>query len=520
MRQLSPKHSNFWFMGIAFLASLTLFFFQYGYDYGGFDHDEILSLVHKSTDPSLYSKDIFHQQPLDVFHVRYFSTQFMAMFSQIMGTQNAFLWAYLLSWLSICCGLFKIAEHLTRSAWTATISVVATLALSHKMTLGHNDFVYIQYSPEILGWAFAVWGMFHAFRRETWVLSALFLGITTLFHPVLGLGNFFLWMLMQLQLNFKRPAVLLIPCLIYGAISLYSLVPQLFTFQNNREAVFQLITQIRLAVHFNPLHFGTNLVTGFAWICGLGTLGWISTWGELMVRTRLKIRSWVIASIILFIIAIIALFPLIHQSTLYQFQFWKLSVWLKFLLMTGLVFGVLHFIGERTQAVASPIFFFFIFFGIAGFTVLQTRYPNSRIALQQHHLIYQNSDLGQLEAWIAKNTPHTALFVLPPDNTTFRNTTKRSVYATWLAFPFREQEMMIWKQRMDILTALPNNERWTSSQTNHAFYSKYQNRWATLLAETHADYLLLNTQQSGSTAPLKVVKSIGEWQLLTHSGQP
>lgn len=524
MRQLQRSTPNFWFILTSIIASLSLFFWRYSYNFGGADHDEILSLVYKLQDPSLYSKDVFFNNPFDLSNVRFFSTYFLNFFSLFFGLESATLFLYLGSWIAISTALFKIAEHFTKSQWTAALSVIATLVLTHKSTLGHNDFVYIQYTPEMLAWAFCTWGVFCSLERRFLLISAPLFGIATLFHPVLGLAHFILWVIWQSIQNNRNLKLLFLPGLVYLAFALYVLVPQVLMSNQNPAAVFRLITEIRLPVHFNPAFFGLPLVIKFGVITLLGLLGWATVWGELLVAYRKQLRLLWILIFTLCAVAFLASIATFSGLSVYKFQFWKLSVWLKFFMITGIIYALLFQVWNSTQAAANPIFFLFLVCIFAGFTYYEIQQPNNFLADKYQPKAHLASDLGKMEQWIAAKTPKDALFIVEPGNTTFRNYAKRSVFATWLAFPFTEKGMMEWKNRMDILTGLSDNVRWSAAATDEAFYNIHKGKWDVLLKETNAQFLLLSTKipqnslqkvasRSLQTQNLQPLKTIGSWTL-------
>ena len=514
MRQLERNNAHFWFVAIAFLGSLLLFFLRYGYNFGGADHDELLSLVYKIQDPQLFSKDAFFTSSFDLSNVRFFSTYFFLFFSHLFGNEGAALFIYLLAWLSIVTSLYFITYYFTKSQWASALTVIVSLALTHKNTLGHNDFVYIQYTPEMLAWALCTWGIYFALDRKTLPLSALFLGIATLIHPVLGLAHFMLWLIWQAFLQMRNLRLLFLPSILYLAFALYVLIPQLLNATQNPTTIFQLITQIRLGVHFNFSIFGWTLVIKFFILTVIGGIAWVMVWGELMASYRKQIRIFLLLIVGLCVFAFLASLPIFATTPFYKFQFWKLTVWFKFFMVMGLVYAVLFWSWNHTHAIANAPFFCAVLFVLCGATLY---------GIQNHHFYlthqYQGSQthlsthLGQMEAWISKNTPKEALFVIPPSQTTFRTFAQRSVYVTWLAFPFAQKEMIEWKSRMDVLTQLPNTLRWTASKTDEAFYTVHNQKWNLLKAQTQANFLLLERPKT-DIRPLKPVKQIGNWVLV------
>ena len=156
-------------------------------------------------------------------------------------------------------------------------------------------------------------------------------------------------------------------------------------------------------------------------------------------------------------------------------------------------------------AVFSIIFFqkvskkYFIFALILFFSLLRFHYKFSFSSY-----ISFPTEETTIALWAKKNTPTDALFLIPPEFEKFRLIAKRAVIADWKSFPFQEEAMFEWANRMcEIGNIQPCMYKNTSRESVIAGYRTHTQKSLTpLIYKHHFGYIVTN-----QPLPLKKIYS-------------
>jgi hypothetical protein len=121
------------------------------------------------------------------------------------------------------------------------------------------------------------------------------------------------------------------------------------------------------------------------------------------------------------------------------------------------------------------------------------------------------SDLGMMEQWIADNTERSAVFAIPPSNSTFRSNARRAIVVNFMAFPYKDPEMVEWFRRIQSVAPIgqPESGLFIRPELDYAFENLEADDLRGLAQQYGVEYVLRQTPLEESER----VKSIGDWTL-------
>lgn len=112
------------------------------------------------------------------------------------------------------------------------------------------------------------------------------------------------------------------------------------------------------------------------------------------------------------------------------------------------------------------------------------------------HLEY-HGDFDQLALWVRANTPHDAVFVAPPYLQSFRLMAERAIVVDFKTFPFKDQAILEWRDRIADLAGgrdLSLGYSW-HSQLRGAYLSMNREQFVELARKYDADYIVVERGQ-------------------------
>ncbi|HMB90233.1 MAG TPA: hypothetical protein VKP65_05255, partial [Rhodothermales bacterium] len=167
-------------------GALLLFFLRFGYDYGTSDQDEFIPYLLHRLDPSLFTQDWFVMTQVSEFGVRSYFVTVLQSFTLFFPPWLAALLLFVLTWLLMAAALYALGLVLTRNRIASATTVVLTLVMTPRWTLGGNDLTSAMLVPSNVAWCLALWGLV-LFLHRRWLWAGLLLGLTTWMQALVGL---------------------------------------------------------------------------------------------------------------------------------------------------------------------------------------------------------------------------------------------------------------------------------------------------------------------------------------------
>jgi len=438
-----------------FAAAATLFFLRFGYEFGAGDQDEMFSLLLRQLDGDLFSRDWYVVDQAGQFTVR---TPFLWLMQGVMWILP--LWAatllvYLVGWVGVAWGLYRLAEALGARALAASAATVLVLVFIPTWTLGGNSLAPNLLAPEMLGWALALPAVRFTLDKR-FLLAGLLLALAAYVHLLVGaLVTGALGLALVFGALGGTPWDRWRHALTLGGTVLLLALPMIVAIARYRSTgtslpddgitPFFLFAELRLPHHYLPSTWGLGRWARFGLLAGLGGIGLA------ILRQRgqpMRFAERLLAAIAL--LCCVAGPIIVWGEVLFvaQLQVFKLTVLANALLAIAACAGIASSLPERVRT--WP--------GLG--TVPSVALASGLVALMAGGLASGlfNSRVGpwaraddpftQVEHWIAENTPEDALVAAPPNRTTFRLATQRSVVVSFKAAPFNDVAMHAWYRRL------------------------------------------------------------------------
>ena len=517
-----------------YLLSFAALFVRFGYNYAAGDQDELIPLLLSMLDPSLFQSDWFVQMQSAELGVRTYVVWLLLPFSRVLPIPSVVFGMYLLCWMLIGSGAFRVARKLVDTRVAAAAAVFLSLGVFHKWTLGGNDVVYTMFVGEMLAWGLALHGL-HYWLKQRDMKAAVLLGVAAWFQLLVGLllagvlliervwdrasagsaawhrKNDFL--ALGVFLLAAMPAILPVAIQQFDALAV------------DGDLVFYILAPFRNPFHHMLSSFGQKAIARFVVMLAAGVAAalYLHRRSRLNDGTKL-LRFTTIAIVLCAITAIFTeIWPLLIVA---KFQAYKLTVVVKLLLLIVIARVLVAAIPKRVVVVANgllkrgPAAVIASSASLIIVLVLAAAKPSFLLPRLTHDL-HVASDLGKMEGWIRDNTDQNAVFAIPPDNSTFRSNARRAIVVNYPAFPFDDVDMLTWYERLLDVAPIepPSSGLGLKPVLNDAFHAQSVAEWWGLKETYDIDFLLVDESKMTHLHPLERVHAEDSWTLYKLAGQ-
>ena len=466
------------------------------YRYGVSNQASQLPLIKHVMDPSYLANDWVVSVRTGFGSPRYYYTQTVGTFSEIVGLSVSVFILYSLSLVVIIAGIWLFTNEVYDDKLAATVTVGLILAQSVTVpvalppNLGGNSLISSYLIPSHLANAFILISLVYAVKSQ-YRRSFGLLGIATLIHIVNGF-----WIAVTIGLcvvaveagselrdgNFKL-AIKNIPwdaALIYGVISSLAILPALAT-NISAESGFEAAYIIAWVRH--PHHY---VLSTWSVLSVVTTLAFIS----ISILLIYHFRSYIISDnetqvfVFTYIASIATIMflggyvftEIISVGTIIKLQPYRIDDFLYLMLYGGIakliVIG-LHQIAYRSSIDATTFSVGVVLIAVILATVTWTipvimTQMGSDMFVESHdqgfganqstseiiNEVYistpsHSEDLEEAYTWIETETPTDAVFLAPPGQEGFRLGTSRARVVNLKSFPFPGDAPVEWEQRMN-----------------------------------------------------------------------
>ena len=414
-------------LGYALLVA-SLFLLVRGYQFNTDDQAEHLPQIYQLLDAELYPQDYFVNASNGIFTVRYYYEKLVLFVAQTVGLE----WGLFV--LTFCCialmaySFSRIAEELFGDRWSILLAPVFSLLVFYGFTVGGNHVMYASFISSTIAKGISAYGLLQ-FIRSKHVLSALILGVATLFQPLVGLQLFLI--LGGVELLFRRNwAVTLKFGAAYSVVAAFILVP---TFARqfgeqlpyDKELYYEILYRFRNHHHYIPSLFPVTHYIKFIGLLGLGSLSFYLT-----KPFDGKFYSGFVSLALLGMLVYWLALEHFGLPQIGKVQWFKTTIWVSAfssIMLAGalgqLLSGALTLYNvKRYVLTASVTVCFLLLLVITNSTYLPEPH--------QHKYMVGNrvySDLEEMHLWIAANTPKDVSVLVSPANNAFACQAKRSM---------------------------------------------------------------------------------------------
>lgn len=427
------------------MACAVGFIFLKGYTFGISDQAEHLPQVLRLFDPSLYPNDPFVDAAMANFTVRQYYVWFMFGIGHIMPLPWA---AFILTVASIALlaySVLRIAEHQNTDRISPLLAPVLLLTMLYDCTVGLNHITYASFISSTPAKALGAFGLLCFIERKQ-VTAAIMCGLAALFQVLVGLqlaGILLLMLLMDRRwadaaktaLSFILcSAPMLVPVLVrqFGASGL----------PVDKAAYYQILFDFRNPHHYLPWHFPWQHYAVFG----------VLIFAILLAQKAKGKNDHIIFNFtIIVVIGLLiysALVGMDHFRGLARLQWFKTTVWITLLGSVALG-GLWAPLFQKWAPLTRYARWSAMAISLLGLLAITNSALIPIEKLQGRYMVgnYRPTDLEKLHLWVKDNTPKEAMFLIPPDNSSFAVQAQRSAYVSWQAIIHEPFFMMPWHER-------------------------------------------------------------------------
>ncbi len=520
-----------------------LYLVRFGYGYGASDQDDFIPYLLRLMDPALFENDWYVQTQTATFSVRTYFVWLLRVFTLIMPVWLAVLLVYLASWTSIVVALYKLGDLLTSNRLAALISVAITCVLTPFWTLGGNDLVHSMLVPSMAAWAIGLWS-FVFYLRRLYVPAAVMAGLATLFQALIG---------MQIMLvigcllcfgyasngysakDLKIISQSSFAYLITAAAALIPLISQQLAPEPTtlssaisstlapEPSTFYIIALFRAPHHYLFYSFDKVRLVQFFVLVLAGYLALLKMQQHNPSFNRLFFTRVLTIVSVCCMIAFLGteVHPLLAVAKL---QLFKMTILIKVIMVISLSAFIVKVLPAKLSSWIEQTVFerplrlsaLFVV-AILALVIIQP----DRLSQKVYPWSTQNTPEIRLAQWAQGNTNEGEVFAVPPSWSSFRSHAKRAIVINFKSFPFLDDEIPVWFNRLTDMAPVKTPER-ADPNLLKALDLRYNTRspnvLETLSFEYEFDYIIRNTPLPGSSS-FSVVHKEQEWYVYKVSPQ-
>ncbi len=393
------------------------------YTYGRFNQADHLLLVNRLLDPGYLSQDFFLNETL-IFDPRANYATLLALMAHVIPLPEV-VWALSLGTSCLSAVLtVAVARDLFGDYVSGMLSVLLMGALGSSLPGGVSGFYTSELVPRWLAQPLILLSVWASLRNQP-VYVATLCGLAAIIHPQEGLvaGGGMLLALTLAQGKFGREGRA--AWLVYSVVALIVLVPYSTQPRISDDLFIELVARIR-----NPHHL---LVSTFSrqslLVMGALVIAFFISWRRWRPSEPARKRwlLWTGTGYVGLMVGgylFVEVIPTRLWVTLQGFRYQWLLAWL------SILFIAREFSHYRWLACVGAALF-----AIAFANTLYGPPPSS-------------PDRISISAWVRANTPPNAVFVIPPDWPEFRLDAERAVVEQFKTFPYQDENMLRWYERI------------------------------------------------------------------------
>lgn len=462
---------------VLLVLGFGLYLLRFGYNYGGSDQDEFIPFLYSLINPAYFQNDWFVQTQHAAFSVRTYFVYLLYCLSVMMPVWLAVLVVYLGSWASIASAVYTMADQLVKNRLAALLGTLLVCIFTPFWTLGGNDLLHNMLVPSMTAWAFAMW-TFVFYLKQDYTRAALFAGLATLFQALVGL-QVMLLVTGMLCLQFFQPGhsrqhlIRICKTLgIYAVVAAAALIPLFYQqFSASEEMLSNTISETMtptstlfyiMAQFRNPHHYlfsafdKVRLIKFFA----------VLLVGYLLLIAREKQQATVQTDFFNDMLVLVTGIcmgayvgtEIMQQLTIAKLQLFKMTLLIKALMVILIADGMIRVLPQKVSnrldklAFTQPHYLTILFVGLLGAVLLV---QPDRLERRVYPWRSAESPEIQLAQWAAKNTLPAEVFAIPPSWSAFRSHARRAIVVNHKAFPYRDEDIRTWFERLQDMAPLP-----------------------------------------------------------------
>ena len=485
--KMELKHDDILYISIIFLFISVLM--SSTYFFGISNHTEQIPVIIRAIDSSYLQNDWFVNQNSDL-SPRFWYAHFMGFFGSFIGLPELFFYFFIIFTFAACIAIYLIGKSVFDNAICSLLTIFAllyALFFLPQTALGGNWMFYAFLIPATLATPFALFGLYF-FLENKYLIAFFLLGISSLFHSLIGLlmaGLFILYFI--IKKDFKTIIKGSISYLVFGLIALF---PVLAGSSNaTSPEIFEIITIVRHRWHYLPFWFPVSdylrfftVLTIFGIILILG----FRFYNRLLPSDHEKNKKLltIVGGILIYCIIGTIFVEIIPVTAIGKLELFRMTPFIS-LVAYLYIFNAVSMplsdllniqFNKFSKSKYLQIFLIIISICVLMYSVNVLSHINYNSPPDKYQEMY---------TWIQNNTPEDSVFIIPPQGIeTFRLGANRAIVVDWKAFPFRDEAVLGWYERINDVSDYSN----MSDERVIALKQKYAADYIVVSKELFVDF--------------------------------
>ncbi len=454
---------NFWSLLKQMVLACLIYSFLIlclGYEFGNGDQTEFIPLLRDNIEAGYFGKDFFVQNYLSYGHkVRDGIVWLSNLGLQIMPLAHWYFLLHFIFSLSLICGGMAILSVFTRNKALIICALCAIWGLMFGINLGSNEIYYAQLVPSLIAKSFLIWSIYF-YIKDKITLWPIFIIIGSLWQDMAALqllllltaSSFIMFLVPLFRRKKELPGLTagghlfrtikpwnLLFFLLFISAFLFLKWDLLFRSDPSQDMTgFINILLWRVGHHFDPALFPVKNYIIF----GIGVVFALT----ILLKRNLH----------LFVFCFLAILGCITYAVAYRIypeivltQWFKTTIWVKlicfgavFIFMMELILKM--FAKHQKLNIQAAFLTAVLIIGIYKGPLHQAPY-------QLPFTPSKANDEINIALLAAEKTPKDALFLIPPDNSTFKIWAKRSCWIDYKSTVFDAGVLQEWLERISLV---------------------------------------------------------------------
>ena len=442
------------FLIIFFLISVYIHKF---YRYGISDHNEQIPIIMRIIDGTYLINDWFVNQNIN-FSPRFFYSVLLSSVSNFLGIPFTYYVIYIATIILLTYSIYRLSNLIFDNKIIPIVILILVLFLP-RTSLGGNWLTGSILVPSSIAIPLILMAIYYSLYEKI-KISYFILGLITIIHPQLGVLALSLIFISNILIKYKEKEMILneiISFLVYYfPLGIIGLLPVIINSSNASDfQIFETITYVRHPHHYCPFSFPLFDYFKFFIVFSLFLIA--LSYNIKPKNTSIHIKILIIITLIIIYCLIgtifVEIFPVLFIAKLQMFRLTPILILLMYIYIINFFYQI--FVSKILDLFNNiNLFYTKIKSSIYNNKNLTTLFIAIIILINITLIATVNyfpiaNERTNTYSWIKNNTLNNSLFLIPPTIEDFRLGANRAIVVDWKAFPFNDESVLGWRERIE-----------------------------------------------------------------------
>jgi len=449
----------------SFLLIFTLIsvYIHINYRYSISDHNEQIPIIMRVIDGTYLINDWFVNQNIN-FSPRFFYSVVLGNLSKIFGIPLTYYLIYIVVIFILTYSIYRLSI-LIFDIKIIPIVVVFLVFFLPRTSLGSNWIIETILVPATIAKALFILAIYYNLSNKI-KISYFILGLTTIIHPQLGILGLSLIVISNIFCEYKEREKIITEInsilIYYFPLGFIGLLPVILNASNTVDLeIFEIITYIRHPHHFCPFYFPLLDYLKFFVVFSFFLIA-LSYNIKAKDRKNHKKILMIIFLILIYCLAgtiFVEIFPVLFIAKLQMFRLTPILILLMYIYIVNLFYQIYV---SKTLNIANKINNIYEKISnlfndnknLTNLVIVIIIIINVFLITEVNYSPIENQRT-ETYSWIKNNTMNNSVFLIPPTIEDFRLGANRAIVVDWKAFPFNDESVLEWRERIEDISNFP-----------------------------------------------------------------